>query len=93
MSLSVVKFENNVVTIESDLDGTINKEFPLALNELQAANARRLAEQHAAKSGMSSPGVGIPTSPYPVDKQGVEMAGPSGNPHRYRIDIPVTSRI
>jgi hypothetical protein len=93
MSLQVVNFANGQVTIESDLDGTKGKEFPLAINELSSAEARRLAEKHAAQHGLSTPGVGIPTSPYPVDKQGELMEGPTGQPHRYRIDVPVTSRI
>jgi hypothetical protein len=92
MAVSVVKFEDGVVTLESDFDGSRGREFSLAIGELGHMNTRKAAEAEAVKHGLNSPGVGIPTAPYAVDRNGEMLEGPTGHPYRYRIDVPVQAR-
>lgn len=100
MALILAGFGNNTAVIESDLDGSDKLNYAPAMTELKSSEAKRLAIREAAIRGISSPGCGIPSSPYPVDAEGrpidltpdLTKAGEQASKiHRYRIDIPVTS--
>lgn len=82
-----------VVIIESDKNGkTPQTEFSLAITELQGADARRMATEHANRvGGIGNPRVGFPGAPYPVDeKNNVVIDAKTQTIHRYRVDIPIT---
>lgn len=97
MALTAVRLKNNKVTLESDLgsDPTDRDRFIPAIEELQHADARRVAIAYAADNGVQTPACGTPSGIYAVNEEGEEVTPLSntGPIYRYRVDIPVTSRM
>ena len=93
MALSVIEEKDAndttmVVVIESD-----KEDGGLAYTELRGPDCRRLAIMHAAKQGLSQPGINNMPITYPVDKKGNEIVT-TGTPHyRFRADVSVTRKI
>ena len=97
MSLKVISMENiegkAVVIVASDKDGkTAATSWSLAITELQGAEARNLATQHANRTGgVPNARVEFPGAPYPVDKEGEPVTNPATQTiAQYRVDVPVT---
>lgn len=96
-------FAQGTVVVESDEV----RNFPQAIEELQATDARNIALGFAARHGCADPRInGNATHPYPINSEGMQLdmvVGESGeklppaHPRmqiaRYRTDIPVTKRI
>jgi hypothetical protein len=91
MALKVLKMEaldgKPSVTLTSDLP-----QFNLAISELQSAETRRLAIQHAGTQGVSTPRCEMPSAPYPVDAKGDQVVDAKTQKiAEYRIDVPISS--
>ena len=97
MSLTVVGIQNidgkDNVVVESDLNGTKGQEWSSAIVELQSAETRVKAVEHAVKvGGVSNARCEMPSGPYAIDKEGVTVSNPKEQTiHRYRIDIPISA--
>lgn len=85
-----------VVVIESE-----QTNYARAIEELRGMKAREMALKYAAEKGLGSPAInGNPVGPYAVnargetteelEKQGIAATDPRRQPHRYRVEIPVT---
>lgn len=92
-----------IVCVESDAG-----EPTRAIEELQGMEARTLALRYASEHGVTDPRInGSPGYPYPVDPSGKNLedvfaqsvaagqdpAAVLSRPYRYRVRIPVTSRL
>lgn len=67
----------NQVTLESDKDGKGQNTFNLAITELQAPDAKRLAQAYAQREGgIPAACCEFPGAPYPVDKEGKVVVDP-----------------
>jgi hypothetical protein len=89
-----------VIVIESDCDGP---PFTEAFQELESADARRLAQSFAQKAGIAPAHInGNVLGPYPVNFEGLSLEHvkdgkgkplPASDkrmqPARYRVDVPV----
>ena len=87
MAISVISRECN------DRQGTIIVQADKQ-EEASSADARHLALQAAAESGLSKPGISGNASVYPVDADGVtsdELMMGQGSVAGYRCDFPVTA--
>lgn len=75
------------VTITSDLP-----QHNLAIMELQSADARKLAIQHAGGRGITNARCEMPSAPYPVDADGQPVVDPIKQKiASYRVDVPIST--
>jgi len=91
MSLHVVEMSapagKQQVTLTSD-----KPEHNLAIAELQSADARRMAIQHAGSRGITNARCEMPSAPYPVDPTGEPVADPIKQKiASYRVDVPIST--
>lgn len=78
------------ITLTSD-----KRELPLAIEELQSADARKLACQIAARRGLADPRVNdMAVRPYPVDLQGEVVVDQTKQAiASYRVDIQIVPKV
>lgn len=71
-----------------------SKESVIAYGELQSADARRRAIQHAASKGVPDPRTSGNTIVYPVDEAGEIVTNPKTQKiAAYRAEISITKRL
>jgi hypothetical protein len=90
-SRKLIDAGTHAILLESDIED--NNSFHLAIRELQHADARNAAISAATRLGIPNARVGMPSHPYPVDKDGQSVVRPMEQEvHRYRIEIEVTGK-
>lgn len=88
--LNLIEFResDHVVVLSSD-----KKPFAAAIEELQHADARRMALREASRRGFPDAGCGFSASPYPVDADGKVVEDPINQTIAgYRTDITITPK-
>lgn len=92
VGIQSIEGKDNVI-VESDLNGQKGQEWSTAIVELQGADARKMAVEHAVKvGGVSNARCEMPSGPYAIDKEGETVVNPKEQTiHRYRIDIPISA--
>lgn len=91
MALQVIELSSASGKPHVTLTSTL-PQHNLAIMELQSADARRVAIQHAAQNGIVNARCEMPTAPYAVDSQGVPVTQPATQKiAAYRVDVPVNS--